>query len=82
MRIRPLLIVSALVLTSVSTASPAVATPRPDNGEISFGRSDPALGDFSIWVANPDGTHQRHLTSAQLLLGLVTERQPHRLRLH
>jgi Tol biopolymer transport system component len=64
MRIRPLLIVSALVLTSVGTASPAVATPRPENGEISFGRSDPALGGFSsIWVANPDGTHERHLTT-------------------
>jgi Tol biopolymer transport system component len=63
MRIRPLLVVSALVLTGVSTASPALAMPRPENGEIAFGRFDPALGDFSIWVANPDGTHQRPLTT-------------------
>jgi Tol biopolymer transport system component len=63
MRIRQLLIVSALVLTGLSTASPALAMPRPENGEIAFGRVDPALGDFSIWVANPDGTHQRRLTT-------------------
>jgi Tol biopolymer transport system component len=34
----------------------------PANGRITFGRFDPALGDFSIWAANPDGTHQRRLT--------------------
>lgn len=35
----------------------------PNNGQITFGRFDPALGDSSIWAANPDGTNQRRLTT-------------------
>ena len=34
----------------------------PANGRITFTRFDPKLGDFSIWAANPDGTHQQRLT--------------------
>jgi Tol biopolymer transport system component len=34
------------------------------NGPIAFGRFDPALGDFSLWTAHNDGTHQRQLTTA------------------
>ena len=34
----------------------------PANGRITFTRLDPKLGDFSIWAANPDGTHQQRLT--------------------
>jgi hypothetical protein len=26
---------------------------------IGFGRIDPALGDFRLWTAHSDGTHQR-----------------------
>jgi len=33
------------------------------NGPIAFGRFDPALGDFSLWTADSDGTHQRPLTT-------------------
>ena len=37
-------------------------SPRAANGRITFTRFDPKLGDFSIWAANPDGTHQQRLT--------------------
>ena len=63
MHSKPLLILSALVLAGLGIVSPAAAEPRARNGEISFGRVDPALGAFSLWVAEPDGSHQRRLTS-------------------
>jgi Tol biopolymer transport system component len=34
----------------------------PTNGLIAFGRFDPSLNDFSLWVAEADGSHQRRLT--------------------
>jgi hypothetical protein len=34
----------------------------PVNGRISFGSPDPAVGDFTLWTARPDGTHRRRLT--------------------
>ena len=40
----------------------AAARARRLNGRITFTRFDPKLGDFSIWAANPDGTHQQRLT--------------------
>ena len=43
---------------SCSAAARASTGQRPDH----FRRFDPALGDFSIWAANPDGTHQQRLT--------------------
>jgi TolB protein len=46
-----------------AVATPASARERPVNGEITFGRSDLAQGDTSIWVADPDGTDQRRLTA-------------------
>ena len=49
----------ALVFTPLAVAD---TTDRPSNGRITFGRFDPDLGDFSIWAANPDGTHQKRLT--------------------
>jgi Tol biopolymer transport system component len=62
MRIRLPLIVLAIALAVLSSAVPAAAGDRPSNGRITFGRFDPALGDTSIWAANPDGTHQQRLT--------------------
>ena len=63
MRARPPLIVLAIALTVLGSAVPAAAGEhRPANGRITFGRFDPALGDFSIWAANPDGTRQQRLT--------------------
>jgi Tol biopolymer transport system component len=57
-----MLIALAIALAVLGGAMPAAAGDRPVNGRISFGRFDPALGDFSIWAANPDGTHQKRLT--------------------
>jgi Tol biopolymer transport system component len=67
MRTRRTLTALVLGLAVLGWALPAVALPaaasdRPQNGQITFGRFDPELGDFSIWAANPDGTHQRRLT--------------------
>jgi hypothetical protein len=63
MRISLPLIALAVTVTVLGNAGPAAAGGhRPINGRITFGRFDPALGDFSIWAANPDGTHQQRLT--------------------
>jgi TolB protein len=53
----------AMAVIGVGVAAPARAWERAVNGQITFGRFDPALGDFSIWAANPDGTQQRRLTT-------------------
>ena len=34
----------------------------PRNGSIAFGRFDPAIGDFSLWVAKSNGTGQTRIT--------------------
>ena len=64
MRTRRTLIALVLGLAAMGGTLPAVAvaTDRPQNGQVTFGRFDPELGDWSIWAANPDGTHQRRLT--------------------
>ena len=62
MRTRLALIVLAVAVAVLGSAPLAAAGDRPANGQITFGRFDPALGDFSIWAANPDGSHQRRLT--------------------
>jgi Tol biopolymer transport system component len=62
MRNKPLLLVLAIALAVLGGTLPAAAGDRPENGQISFARFDPELGDFSIWAANPDGSHQRRLT--------------------
>jgi Tol biopolymer transport system component len=61
MRTRISVIGLALVLC-VSGVLPAQAADRPENGRITFGRFDPSLGDFSLWLANSDGSHQRRLS--------------------
>ncbi|HKO84621.1 MAG TPA: hypothetical protein VJ140_08640, partial [Actinomycetota bacterium] len=62
MRTKPLVIALAIALAMLGSALPAAADDQPTNGQITFGRFDPELGDFSIWAANPDGSHQRRLT--------------------
>jgi Tol biopolymer transport system component len=62
MRSKLPLIALAIALAVLGGALPAAAGDRPTNGRISFARFDPELGAFSIWAANPDGTHQRRLT--------------------
>jgi Tol biopolymer transport system component len=40
-------------------ALPAGASPRGVNGQITFARFNPDLGDTQVYVVNPDGTDQR-----------------------
>jgi Tol biopolymer transport system component len=40
-------------------ALPASASPRQTNGQITFARFNPDLGDSQVYVVNPDGTGQR-----------------------
>ena len=70
MSIRPALIAllaSALCLTGPipATASRSDDLRGPENGEIAFGRFDPALDGLSLWVAESDGSRQRRLTEDQ-----------------
>lgn len=41
-------VTAALVLIGTAFAAPASASEEETNGQITFGRFDPALGDFSI----------------------------------
>jgi Tol biopolymer transport system component len=59
------------------TATPQPAAPAGDrpavpmhagavpNGPIAFGRIDARLGDFTLWTALADGSHQRRLTTTR-----------------
>lgn len=62
MRIRSTLFALVITLAVMGSALPAAAGDCPENGRITFGRFDPALDDYSIWAANPDGTHPKRLT--------------------
>jgi TolB protein len=62
MRSRLFPVAIAVVLIGVGFTAPASARERETNGQITFSRFDPALGDFSIWAANSDGSQQRRLT--------------------
>jgi len=42
-------------------AIPAAARPPGANGQIVFGRFDPALGDQVIYTVNPDGSHEHQM---------------------
>lgn len=51
---------SALILLDlVALMGPSQAKVLGPNGQIVFGRFDPAIGDDDIYVINPDGTHKR-----------------------
>ena len=63
MRTKLTLITLVLALVGLGSALPAQAGDRPENGRITFGRADPALDGYSIWAANPDGSHQQRLTN-------------------
>jgi Tol biopolymer transport system component len=52
---------AAIALLSTLPATPAIAKPRGTNGQLSFGRFDPLLGDTRVYTANPDGSHERQL---------------------
>jgi Tol biopolymer transport system component len=61
------LLASALFLTTPAPATASRGDDRrgPDNGDIAFGRFDPALEGLSLWVAESDGSQQRRLTEDQ-----------------
>ena len=45
-------------------ALPAAAKRPGTNGQITFGRFNPALGDTQVYVINPDGLHERLIQAA------------------
>lgn len=53
-----LAIAVGLVFAAVA-ALPAAAGPPGTNGQITFARFNPTLGDTQVYVVNPDGTGQR-----------------------
>jgi Tol biopolymer transport system component len=53
-------LVALLAVTFAAVAAlPAGANPRGTNGQITFARFNPDLGDTQVYVVNPDGTGQR-----------------------
>jgi Tol biopolymer transport system component len=54
-------VIGLTVLLCLGGVLPAQAANRPENGRITFGRVDPSLGDFSLWIADSDGSNQRRL---------------------
>ena len=60
---RKLIAVVIVALVATMTAVAAVAKPRGTNGQITFARFNPSVGDTQVWVVNPDGTDE-HLVQA------------------
>jgi Tol biopolymer transport system component len=53
------LVICAVLLALAVGAGVAGAKPLGTNGQITFARFNPALGDTQVYVVNPDGTHER-----------------------
>lgn len=60
---RKLIVVVIATLVASVTAVAAIATPRGPNGQITFARFNPSVGDTQVWVVNPDGTDE-HVVQA------------------
>jgi len=58
------LIVCGLLLALVVGVGVAGARPPGTNGQITFGRFNPALDDTQVYVVNPDGSHERLVQGA------------------
>ena len=56
---RATLVALLAVAFAAVAALPAGANPRGTNGQITFARFNPTLGDTQVYVVNPDGTGQR-----------------------
>jgi len=54
---------AALCVYIATTALPAHGTFPGTNGQITYGRFNSTIGDFQIFVANPDGSHEVQLTT-------------------
>jgi Tol biopolymer transport system component len=52
---------AGLVALVAVSATPAAAKPRGPNGQIAFGRFDPALDETVFYTVNPDGTHEHQV---------------------
>jgi Tol biopolymer transport system component len=53
-------VVALLAVALVGVAALPAAAKRPGtNGQITFGRFNPTLGDTQVYVINPDGLHER-----------------------
>jgi len=57
------LALTALVVYRVTSAGSAYAAFPGSNGRITFARFNPAIGDLTIFAANPDGSHETQLTT-------------------
>jgi Tol biopolymer transport system component len=53
------LVIWGLLLSLAVGVGVAGARPPGTNGQITFARFNPALGDTQVYVVNPDGTHER-----------------------
>jgi Tol biopolymer transport system component len=53
------LVICGLLIALAVGAGIAGASPPGKNGQITFARFNPALGDTQVWVVNPDGSHER-----------------------
>jgi Tol biopolymer transport system component len=56
-------LLAGIMAVATLPAGPAHATFSGTNGRITFGRYDPAIDDFHIYAANPDGSHEVQLTT-------------------
>jgi TolB protein len=56
-------VMAALLAALVATSRTARATFPGTNGQITFGKFNPAIGDTQVFVSNPDGSHQVQLTT-------------------
>ena len=58
--------VLAVVIAVIAAVSATASAARPPgmNGQITFGRFNPDLGDTQVYVVNPDGTGQRLVQAA------------------
>jgi Tol biopolymer transport system component len=52
---------TAAALLLALTTMPAIARPFGTNGQLTFGRFDPVLGDTTVYTANPNGSHERQV---------------------
>jgi len=59
----PVLALAPLLLYLVTRSETAYAAFPGSNGRITFARYNPAIGDFQIFAANPDGSHEVPLTT-------------------
>jgi len=77
---RGLILISLVVAVvgGLLGANRAHATYPGANGRISFGRFDQAAGDFHIYAANPDGSHEAQLTT---VLSEVSDWSPNASRI-